>query len=241
MGEVTVVLDEDRKAVLLKALKDLHFANSQLHEWVSKDGLSEEMSKTLPSLIEGYFADISKILHYDTHLLAEKEERYAAIRKANQTIRELKEKLGSEKPVDGLGEQLKHLSDVVNKWWDIEGFYHVSKEKFYPNGGMRMQFSFMLDHNSSFSKAPVSDARSKKEHIHHLREMGFEFADFEKGRSEQLYLIDNSTNRSLLSKMLKERFPSLTIHSWDNKSSYSDPEVFIIWHVDASIYDLKDI
>lgn len=241
MEGVKKVLDENQKVVLLKALKDIHFANGQLRDWVSKDILTEEMSKTLPSLIESYFGTVAKTLNYDSHLLAEQEARYAEIKKANRTINELRDQLGSSKPVDGLAEQLKHLVDVVSNWWNQEGFNHVSNQKFYPYGGMRMEFSFMLDSYSRFSKTPVSDARDKQEHIQHLRDMGFEFADFENGRSEKLNLIDNPHNRLLLSKMLKERFPSIKIHSWDNKSSYSDDEIFVIWHIDASIYDLKDI
>lgn len=243
MGENKVVLNEDQKAVLLKALKDIKFANSQLHEWVKKGELTEEMSKTLPSLIESYFSEAAKVLNYESHLLAEKEKRYEDIRNANQTIRELKEKLGSNKPVDGLKEQLVHLYDVVNEWWDTEGFNHISKEKFYPHGGLRMELCFMLDSRyfRSTSKTPVSDQRSTEEHVQHLRSMGFEFADFEDGRSEKLHLIDNQNNRTLLSKMLKERFPSLEIHSFDNKSSRTNPDIFTIWHVDVSIYDLSDI
>ncbi|MCR6840893.1 hypothetical protein NHG52_13275 [Bacillus thuringiensis] len=43
-------LNEDQKSVLLKVLKDMHFANAQLREWVSKDLLSIECQK--PSIID---------------------------------------------------------------------------------------------------------------------------------------------------------------------------------------------
>ncbi|MEF7566029.1 hypothetical protein V4V35_23850 [Bacillus infantis] len=241
MSEEKLVLNEDQKAVLLKALKDIHFANGQLHEWVKKDDLTVEMSKSLPSLIESYFSEAAKILDYESHLLEEKKKRYVEIRNANQKIRELEEKIGSSKPVDGLKEQLKHMSDVVHRWWGTEGFNHVSEERFSTYGALRLQFHFMLDHYRMLSETPVTDARNQKEHIQFLRDKGFEFADFEKGRSEKLDLIDNPKNRSLLSAMLKERFPSLEIHSWSNMSSYSDLDVFVIRYVDASIYDLADI
>ncbi|MNW54193.1 hypothetical protein D3C74_317860 [compost metagenome] len=241
--EKLISLSEDQKAVLLKSLKDLHFANAQLHEWVSKDGLSEDMSKTLPSLIESYFGEIAKVLNYESYLLEEKEERYAEIRKANQTIHELEQKLGSNKPVDGLSEQLQHLSKTVRLWWNIEGFNYVSEEKFHPYGGFNAQFSFMLDSRSMrlLSETPVTDERNTKQHVQHLIDMGFEFTDFEDGRSEKLKLVDNQNNRTLLTKMLKERFPSIKIHQWDNRNSYSDPDKFVLWHIDATIYELSDI
>lgn len=241
MEENIVVFNDDQKAILLKALKDINFANGQLYEWVSKGVLTEEMSKTLPSLIENYFSEAAKVLNYESHLLAEKEKRYEDIRKANQIIRELKEKLGSSKPVDGLQEQLKHLSEIVREWWDKEGFNHVSEMQFYPYGGLKLDFCFMLDHYSSFSKTPETDKRNKKDHVQNLREIGFEFADFEKDRSEKLYLIDNPNNRSLLTQFLTERFPSIEIHSWENRSSYAKKDIFIIRHINASIYDLSDI
>lgn len=241
MDDKKLELNEDQKSVLLKVLKDIHFANAQLREWVSKDLLSIEMSKTLPSLIESYFSEAAKVLNYESYLLEEKEKRYAEIKKANQKIHELQGKLGSDKPVDGLKEQLKHLSEVVSEWWNTEGFNHVHDTNYYPYGGMRVKLSFMLEHCRSFSKTPVTDKRSREEHIQYLREMGFEFADFEKGRSEKLDLIDNHQNRSLLIKMLTERFPSLEVHSFSNHSSYSKKEIFIIKHIDASIYNLSDI
>ncbi|WP_019156919.1 hypothetical protein [Robertmurraya massiliosenegalensis] len=241
MKENVVVFSEDEKAVLLKALKDIHFANGQLHEWVKKESLTEEMAKTLPSLIENYFSEAAKVLNYKSHLLEEKEERYVEIRRANQRIRELEEKLGSSRTIDGLGEQLEFLRDKVSKWWNTEGFNHVSEERFTPYGNLRLEFCFMLDHYGMYSKTPVSDKRNREEHIQHLRDMGFDFADFEKSRSEKLDLIDNQNNRTLLTKMLKNRFPSLEIHKWDNRSSHSNRDIFVIWHVDAIIRDLADI
>ena len=241
MEENNVVFNADQKAVLLKALKDIHFANGQLHEWVKKDSLTEEMSKTLPSLIESYFSEVAKVLNYESHLLEEKEKRHAEIRKANQKIRELEEKLGFSREVDGLKEQLEYLRDKVSKWWDTEGFNYVSEVRFTPYGGLRLEFCFILEHFGMYSRTPVSDERNQKEHIQHLKDMGFEFADFEKSRSEKLDLIDNPNNRSLLTKMLKERFPSLRIHEWVNRESYSKSDIFVIRHVDATIYDLVDI
>ena len=243
MDEKIVIFNDDRKAVLLKALKDIHFANGQLYEWVKKGELTEELSKTMPSLIESYFSEAAKVLNYESHLLAEKEKRYKEIRKANIRIRELEEKLGSNKPVDGLKEQLEHLTKKVRDWWNKEGFNHVSEEKFSPYGRLSVQLCFMLDSRyfRTTSETPVTDERNTKEHIQYLRNMGFEFADFEKGRSEKLKLIDSQKNRNLVTKMLKERFPSLEIHSWDNWSSYSNRDIFVIRHVNVSIYDLKDI
>lgn len=241
MQEKIVEFNEDQKSVLLKTLKDLHHANGQLYEWVERDELTEDMSKILPSLIESHFSEIAKIVNYESHLLAEKEKRHEDIRNANLKIRELEEKLGSDKPVDGLKEQLRHLWKTVQTWWNTEGFHHVSEECFYPYGGLKVEFHFMLDHFRSYSQTPETDKRNKQEHIQLLRDKGFEFADFEQDRSEKLSLIDNPHNRKLLTAMLRERFPSIQIHKWGNRCSRKDPDTFLIWNIDAMIVDLADI
>jgi hypothetical protein len=242
MEEKYLKLNDDQKALLLKSTKDLHFVNGQLHEWVKKDTLTEGMSTTLPSLIEGHFTDIAKLLSYESHLTKEKEKRHKEIRNANMRIRELEQQLASTKPVDGLKEQLKYLVDIVRSWWNEEGFNFVTEERFMPSGALRVEFSFMLEmRRSSFSDTPETDKRDSKQHIERLRSMGFEFCDFETGRSEKLRLIDNQVNRDLLTKMLRNRFPSLEIVKWDNRSSFKNSDIFTIWHVDAIIYDLNDI
>lgn len=241
MEEKTVQFNQDDKAVLLKALKDIHHANSQLYGWVERDELTEDMSKVLPSLIESNFSDVAKVVNYESHLLAEEEKRHEKIRSANIKIRELEEKLGSDKPIDGLKEQLSHLSETVRSWWRTEGFHHVSDDCFYPYGGLQVGFHFMLDHYRSYSDTPETDKRNKNEHIQLLRDKGFEFADFGEDRSEKLSLIDNPHNRSLLTAMLRERFPSIQIRKWENRSRHNDPDVFLIWNIDASIVDLGDI
>lgn len=240
MNEKKVILNEDQKAVLLKSLKDINFANGQLYEWVSKGTLTEEMSNTLLALIESYFSEAAKVLNYESHLLVEEEKRYEEIRKANQTIHKLEDKLGSSKSIDGLAEQLRHLYEKVSVWWETEGFNHISEEKFTPYGGLHLQFCFMLDSSRIFSKTPVSDKEKHYDHMQDLRDRGFEFADKEKDRIYQKHLVDNEKNRKLLTSMLQERFPSLKVHRFDNRSSRHTND-FLIWHIEAAIYDLADI
>lgn len=241
MEETKVVFNEDNKAILLKSLEDMHFANGQLYEWVRKDSLTKDMSKTLPSLIESYFSEAAKVLNYGSHLIEEKEKRHEALRNANIKIRELEAKLGSSKPVDGLKEQLQHLKDKVNEWWDDEGFNHVSDEVFTPYGGLRARYSFMLGHRRTFGKTPATDKRNNEQHIQHLRDKGFVFDDTSEDRYEKLHLIDLPKNRKLLREMLQERFPSLEIHSFKNRACRHNEDTYIIWNLDATIHDLNDI
>lgn len=241
MKDEKVSLSEDQKSVLLKSTKDLYFAAQQLHQWVEKGGLTKEMGGILPSLIESHFVDIAKNLDYASHLTKEKEERHAKIRNANQRIRELEEKIGSSKPVDGLKEQLQHMRDTVYQWWGQEGFVHLSEDSFTPYGGFRATFSFMLDHrNGRYSDTPETDKRNRGEHIEHLRNLGFLFHDAAKDRYEKLSLLHVPENVTLLQKLLTERFPSAEIHTVRNHADRNSSE-FIIRDFEATIYDLSDI
>jgi hypothetical protein len=239
MNEKKVQFDTDTKEVLLKALKDLHFANSQLHEWVKKDNLNENMAKTLPSLIESHFCDIAKYLDYTSHLTEEQEKRYEEIRNANLKIQKLQAKLASSKPIDGLKEQLTELSDCVSKWWRKYGFKYVRNQEYTSLGYYKVDFGFMLDHITSLLTAtPATDRKKAGDHIQDLKDQGFEFSS---SRTRDYELIDNQNNRDLLINMLEQRFPSINIISFKNWSSSTDDGTFVIREVETIIYDLTDI
>jgi hypothetical protein len=239
----TILLDEESNASLSKALKDINMSSSHIQNLINSGNLDQKTSATMVTFLENQFLTIAKILDYDSHLIKESASRYTEIKKANEKIRELKKKIGSEKPKDGLQEQLKFLYNIVNEWWNKEGFNHTSEVKFYPNGGLRLGFCFMLEHRRGKRENGVllPEQRDKKEHIQYLKDKGFEFHENSTDSSEQLHLIDKQSNRNLLAKMLRERFPSIEIQSWNNKVSYSDGDIYTIWNVDASIYNLSDI
>lgn len=237
-NQENVVLNPDQKAVALKTLKDLFFAAQQLHEWINKDSLSQEMAGILPSLIESHFADIAKQLNYGSKLTKEKEERHQQIREANTRIRELEKQLGENKPLDGLKEQLRHLATTVSDWWNTHGFYHVSDENFTEYGQYTARFCFMLDHLSMYSATPVTDKRNWRERIQQLIDEGWDII-FEDGRRSP-QLLDNDNNRMKLVDLIQSRFPSAKIiktRNWQRNEETG----FVFRDLEVYIYDLKDI
>lgn len=233
-----IIFNPDQKAVALKTMKEMLFAVKQLHDWISTDELTQEMAGVLPSLMESHFADISKLLSYDSTLLKEKEERHERIRQANNRIRELEKQLGEQKPVDGLAEQLECLTRIISDWWNRHGFHHVSEAHFTRAGFLNVKFSFMLEYLSSYSQTPETDRRSRKERIAELEEAGWTIHHEEGGRSPKL--VDNDNNRTRLIKLIQSRFPSAKIVRMRNWSS--DVEgLFTFRDVEAYIYDLHDI
>lgn len=235
-----VKLTSDEKAVLLKTIAEMYSAASTLHSLIKEDELTEEMKSILPSLLEAFFKDISIKLDYESTITKEREERYVLLREANTTIDELRKQLGSQNPVDGLKEHLTLLHDKVSDWWDDYGFHYVANPKFSSNGNYFAEFSFMLEMRSlSHSQTPISDKTENETHLQNLRDKGFQFADG-LGRGNEFYLIDNDTNRKLLLEMLRERFPSLQVHSWKNQKVGKNDD-YIIRYVDFAIYNLTDI
>ncbi|PWW06314.1 hypothetical protein DFQ01_103216 [Paenibacillus cellulosilyticus] len=237
-NEKLLVLSDDKKAVCLKSIKDLFFAAKQLHDWLDKDELTQEMSGILPSLIESHFSEIAKALNYESVLTKEKTERHQQIRKANERIRVLEKQLGEGKPIDGLKEQLKYLADIVSKWWDVYGFHHVSDEVFSEHGHYKARFCFMLDHISMYSDTPETDKKNAKDRINQLIEEGYDIV-FENG-DRHPRLIDNDNNRTRVVNLIQSRFPSAKV--WTTKNHYDDRNgVYFFRDVEVYIYDLRDI
>jgi hypothetical protein len=237
-NEQSLVLTPDQKAVCLKTTKDLFFAAKQLHEWLDKDTLSEEMSRVLPSLIEGHFGEIAKLLNYESVLTKEMEQRHQSIRQANERIRDLEKRLGEGKPIDGLEEQLKVLASIVSKWWNNYGFHHVSEGNFTEYGYYTAKFCFMLDHISMFSDTPVTDQDNAKNRLQQLSEEGYDILYDKDGRHPEL--TDNENNRKRIIELIQGRFPSAKVVR--TRNHYSDRNgVFTFKDVEVYIYDLMDI
>lgn len=235
-----LVLTDDEKAVSLKALKDIRFAAATLEEWIKGDHAEQGQADTIMSLLESYHSELAKPLKYESHLTKEREERYADIRRANQEIRQLKEQIGSSKPIDGLADQLRYLHDTVSKWWRVHGFNFVTDEQFGPYS-YRARFCFQLDSLSLYDEdKPVTGKKNRQARIKQFEEQGFEFVYDKHG--EHPKLLGTNKNLELLCALITSRFPSAAIHNvqyWmDNDSNqpyFRDMEVYIRDYSDIPI------
>ncbi|KQN96917.1 hypothetical protein [Paenibacillus sp. Leaf72] len=236
--------NEDQKAVLLKDTKALFFAAQQLHEWVKENKLSDNMAKTLPSLIESHFVSIGKALDYDSHLMKEHEERYVEIRRVNQQVRDLENQLASSKPIDGVQQQLRVLRDTIYNWWTEKGFAHVSEITFSGWGSAIVEFSLSLDASSNalLNDKPVSEKKRKLNKIQDLIDLGFEL-EKEKESGSSWNVLDTPNNRQILTNMIIGRFPSVSISKMESwaKGGSKNNDTWTIWRMVASIHDLRDI
>ncbi|HDR4908338.1 TPA: hypothetical protein QCR48_004853 [Bacillus cereus] len=232
-----VVLNADQKVVALKGLKDLFFTVQQMHEWLSKDNLTEEMKGTLISLSECYISDVAKATNYESNLAKEREERHADIRNANIRIRELEQQMANMKPIDGLKEQLAGLTRKIDEWWDELGFNYISEMSFSKWGGLDIKFGFQLGRVSMLlSSTPVSDKEDDADKIQQLRDKGFVFTE----EDSEAHLADNDTNKQLLVQLLEERFPSIRITGMETWNGRRNKEAHIRY-VTAYLGELNEI
>lgn len=233
--EDLVVLDEDQKAVALKGIKDLFFASKKIHELLSSDTLTEEMKKNLLFLSESYLTSVATATNYESNLVTEVNKRFEEVRKANQRIQELEGQIANMKPIDGLNEQLRGLTEKIDRWWSELGFNFISDMSFSRYGGLNIKFSFSFERFSNlFSKTPVSDKKKDKDKVQQLRDKGFTFIESD----NELKLADTDINKKLLIDLITERFSSITIKGME---TWCDKNESHIRYVTAYIRDLSDI
>ncbi|MCD3202853.1 hypothetical protein [Clostridium botulinum] len=241
MEDKIIKLDVDSKEVCLKTLKDISTQLGFMFELIQEDKLSEKMRDTLSNLFEYRMVDISKKTGYDSLSAKVLDEKHKAIREANTKIHELERKLGSEDLTDKIKEQIKYLTGLVDKWWDIEGFNYIRNIFFRKYGSVEVDLSFSFtDFSTRYSDKPVTDKEKHKSWIEEVKERGFKI---EKCKGYGFVLIDCESNRQMLIDMIKNRFPSADILQFKNYNiaRRSGDDVFQIEKLKILITDIRDI
>lgn len=215
MEEKIINLSEDSKVVCLKSLKDINGQLGFMFDLIKKNGLTEEMRDTLCGLFEFSMSDISKHVGYNGESARKVEERHAQIREANQKIRELEKKIGSEDLTEKLPAQIKYLADLIEKWWDIDGFNYIKEIFVRPYGSIEVNFGFSFNEfRSMYSDKPVTVKEAFKAWIEEVENKGFKLYK----ERHDIELLDNDENRKLVTDLIKKRFPSADIIEWNNYS-----------------------
>jgi len=236
MSEQLVVLNEDQKAVVLKELKELYHAAAHLYESVNKDNLSLEMRRVLCSLCESHIGRASVMLHYDSDLAKEREERFIEIRAANMRIHELERQLGCCDITNILPQKLKSLSSSIRDWWRKDGFGHVSDISFTEYGYVHVRLCCLLmNHNSSWSDKPVTQAKTREQWIEDLKGR---WHLFQPEAREWSPVLDNH-NRDELMRTIKARFPSAAMTEIRGHMGRK-PEM-VMREAEFMMYSLSDI
>ncbi|PFH12727.1 hypothetical protein [Burkholderia sp. JKS000303] len=175
--EATLTLSADQQAVAQKKITDLHHAVGTIYS-IIKDGreLDAELATNCVKVAEFNLADLCKALGVETFSAAEREQRYAELRKANLRIRDLEAQIGATLSPEAAQHAIKNIAERLNNWWRHEGFGYVHELNFGMYGVCRGEFScslrgtpWLLD-----SDTPETDKKTKATWIEGMRERGFE-------------------------------------------------------------------
>ncbi|NFO03148.1 hypothetical protein FDB23_03310 [Clostridium botulinum] len=84
---------------------------------------------------------------------------------------------------------------------------------------------------------PVTEAKEKKNKLQQMIDEGYEFAE----ESRRNYvLLDTPKNRELITKLVKGRFPSLSISKWENWCIHNKDD-FQLRSFECIIRDLNEL
>lgn len=239
MSEVAqITVNPDQHAVALKAIRDMGGALSTIASMLQNGNtLDAELTGNVMFVSEHYLADLGKALGVQTEGAAQIEQRNAMTRAAHQRVRELEAQLGNTVTPEVAQQQLKNLHQHINKWWDLEGFGHISEVHFGPYG-CEVDFSCHLFGSFSRidSETPVTDKERKKTWHEELVDRGFVLNHQDREPS----LVDCDATRKVLMDLISHRLPSAQVTGFKNHV-IRGTELFALNGVKAYIRNIGDI
>ena len=187
--------------------------------------------------VEYTIQKVGSILKVETETAADIEKRNAKLRAANLRVRELEAQLGQAQTPATTLLALRSLKERLTRWWEQEGFGHVSDVHFEAYG-CRVKLSCGLygDFPLVDSPTPLTDKERKILWYQSLRDRGFEL---EVSRGETA-IVDNDASRIALAALIARRLPSGTIFGIGNVGSRAS-STLIMRDVDVRISNLEDI
>lgn len=163
---------------------------------------------------------------YEGVLEREQNERLSEIRSLNDENRELRKQLGEKVTNEDFREKIKNVCSNFKRWWNIEGFGHVSSMSFGEYGTLTVKLS------GNISRAYYEDEeRTEEEKIKYLEELGFSI-------DNERYVIFNDSNINLLKKLLTEKYPSAKIWKIESHDRLTS---MAIWDIEIIIKNLNDL
>jgi hypothetical protein len=237
MSDSTISLNPDQQEVLQGQLREVMSGLQALGTAVKPgNSISKEYARDVLYLIELTSVKIGEGLGVETDGAKEIEERFAAIRAANERVRALEEQLGKSQSPTHTKAGIQRLCQLLEAWWRLEGFGHVSDLSFRENC-CKASFSCNLFGNFSLlsSDTPVSDKTRRAQWIAELIARGFDVSN--EGRDDDDVIMDTDKSRSALLRLFETRFPGCRVASIGNR--YVRDGGFAIRDVCVYIYDYE--
>lgn len=207
----------DQMEVSVRHVQDAQLALSLIaHTLKTKGRISEEVMRTCLASVEHQVADLGRLLGVSTQSEAAVTERFAQLRAANLRIRDLEAQLGQGQSPEATQQAIRQLYEHLNKWWDLDGFGHISEMHFEPYGiSVKFSCSLFGAFRLLRSKTPVSDRDNYQQWVSDLESRGYVLYR-EKGEREP-NLKDCDQTRAALERLFAQRLPSATVTAFENQ------------------------
>lgn len=235
-----VTLDADTRAVLMRELAEQLSAWSMLHGMLKREEvLPRELTRNVLYASESRLVQVCKLTGVELDTVAERENRFAKIRAANERVRALEEQLGKSGTPQQTSAHLQMLARKLSAWWARDGFGYVRDISFTQYGQVTAELScnlfgdFLLMH----SDTPVTDKERKRQWHETLRQRGF-VLQTEKGEHNP-DIVDCDATRQALLRTISRALPSATISSTTNHHSRSG--AMVLRSVQLHIEKLDDL
>lgn len=202
-----------------KAFGSMIMSLRTLDEHIEKGDLTVGFKATLASCIENYTVDLNKTLGYEGILEKEKQERFKEIRELNTENHALRKQLGEKASMEDVREALKNISDLIKRWWNIEGLGHLSEISF-EGWAVKVKLSSMIT-DAYYAKGGEEGYEGKEDKIRRFIKLGYDFNL--KERASEADLLNTENNIKLLTQFIKSRFPSAELDRLDIAYYHKNP------------------
>lgn len=163
------------------------------------------------------WAEALKALNIPSVIGREVEERHAALRKANESIRELTKQIGEAVGPTHIQAGIQRATKIVNAWWKSCGFAYVSSVTFREYN-CEITASLLQPETRSLEKDNNDDRSIAEIWAKQMADRGWQTVSEDGGRDR--YIIDNDINASLLKEIVKNRFSEAHISERKATSVY---------------------
>lgn len=124
---VPLELSQESKDTIRTATKTVQQDLAALPFMLDSDGMTTNFARNVLSVAERNLVELAKLLGVETEAAERIEQRHAEIRRVNLRVHELEGLLGQAQPVEAILPALRSLSEQLKRWWELEGFGHVSE------------------------------------------------------------------------------------------------------------------
>ncbi|MHC5194878.1 hypothetical protein ACYSUW_14085 [Pseudomonas frederiksbergensis] len=231
-------MNADEQAVVAKEVKSMASTLSMLVQ-MAASGREIPHATAAMALrsVEHTIQKVGGILKVETQTAAAIEERHIKLRTANLRVRALEAQLGQAQTPSTTLLALRSLKEQLTRWWELEGFGHVS-EVIFESYGCRAKLCCHLygDFPLVDSPTPITDKERKVLWYESLRDRGFEL----ESSNGDMAVVDNDASRKVLAALITSRLPSGKIVGITNSVSRG-ASMLTMSEVDVRITDLEDI